>query len=190
MESQYYRTFIGAPLQVEQPFLEARRDLLAAFREERISWTLPEQYHVTLRFLGDTERDALQTIGHALRNGVSLPKQSRQILRGLDSFGPRKRPRVLWVGFEESDFFHHLKEEVDRALESCGIPGEKQSFRAHLTLGRVRSLKNPDKYYQIVEKMHERFQTSVLVDRLVFFRSILGPRGPEYHKLDELQFPG
>ena len=187
MESQYYRTFIGLPLQVEQPFLEARRELLAAFREERISWTLPEQYHVTLRFLGDTERDAVQTIIHALRNWVSLPKQSRQILRGLDSFGPRKRPRVLWVGFE--DFFHHLKEEVDSALQSCGIPLENQPFRAHLTLGRVRSLKNPDKYYQTVEKMHERFKASVLVDRLVFFRSILGPRGPEYRKLNELQFP-
>jgi 2'-5' RNA ligase len=190
MENQYYRTFIGLPLQVEQSFLEARKDLLAAFRDERISWTLPEQYHVTLRFLGETERDTVEAIGQALQNEVSLPGQSRQILRGLGSFGPRKRPRVLWVGFEEGDFFDLLKQEVDRALESCGIPGEKQPFRAHLTLGRVRSLKNLNEYYQTVEQMRERFMASVLFDRLVFFRSILGPGGPEYQKLKKLQFPG
>lgn len=189
MESQYYRTFIGLPLQVEHPFLEARRELLEAFREERISWTLPEQYHVTLRFLGDTERDAIETIGHSLQNGVTLPRQSRQILLSLASFGPRKRPRVLYIGFEDCDFFHHLKEEVDHVLESCGIPGEKQQFRAHLTLGRVRSLKNLNRYYETVERMRERFTSSVLFDRLVLFRSILGPGGPRYQVLNKLQFP-
>lgn len=189
MESQYYRTFIGLPLQVEQPFLEARRDLLTALGEERISWTLPQQYHVTLRFLGDTERDTVKKIGLALQEGLTLPGQTRIILRGLGSFGPRKRPRVLWVGFEESDFFHHLKEEVDHVLVSCGIPVEKKPFRPHLTLGRVRSLKDPDRYYETVEDMRERFKASVLFDRLVFFRSILGPEGPEYKALNKLQFP-
>ena len=189
MESPKYRTFIALPLQVEQPFLEARTHLLGALMEERISWTKPEQYHITLRFLGDTEHNAIDEIGLALKNGISLPQKTRLQLSGLGSFGPRKRPRVLWVGFTESTFVHHMKQEVDRVLELCGIPGEEQPFRAHLTLGRVRSLRNVDRYYHIVEKMHRDFNATVLVDRLVFFHSILGSQGPEYRKLEELLFP-
>lgn len=189
MESQYYRTFIGLPLQVEEAFLGARNDLQAALREERISWTKTEQYHVTLRFLGDTELDDVRRVGLALRNELSVPKQIRLPFGGLGSFGPPKNPRVLWVGFEESDFFGHLKQEVDRVLELCGIGGEEKQFRAHLTLGRVRSLKNLERYYRVVEEMHHHFLGRVLFDRLVYFRSILGTQGPEYQVLEKLLFP-
>ena len=190
MESPYYRTFVGLPLKVEEPFLEARKDLLRALEEERISWTLPDKYHVTLRFLGDIERNAVKGIGQALHNGIAVPKQTRLFMKGLGSFGPRKKPRVLWVGFEDNSFFEPLKMEVDRVLELCGIPGEAKPFRAHLTMGRVRSLRNLERYYETVEKNSERFRCSVNFDRLVFFRSILGSRGPEYHTLEELPFPG
>jgi 2'-5' RNA ligase len=188
MESQYYRTFIGLPLCVDPSFLEARNNLMAALREERISWTLPEQFHVTLRFLGDTEASQVDGISSALRDGISVPQQRKLLIDGLDSFGPRKRPRVLWVGFEERSFFVQLKQKVDRILELSGIPWEEQPFRAHLTLGRVRSLKNLEQYYHTVEKMKHQFNSIVIFDRMVFFRSILGPRGPEYHVLEELKF--
>lgn len=189
MENPYYRTFIGLPLQVGQPFLDAREDLLAFLGAERISWTKPAQYHVTLRFIGDTKGDAIKPIALALREGITLPKQTRLRTTGLGSFGPRHRPRVLWVGFENSSFFDGLKQDVDSALESCGISGEAQAFRPHLTIGRVRSLRNPDSYYSTVESLHQHFKSSVLFERLVFYRSILGPKGPEYQSLEDFIFP-
>ena len=188
MESQYYRTFIGLPMRVEQPFLQARGQLIEILRDERISWTNPQQYHVTLRFIGDTEQSAIKSIGKALLDGVPVPKQINLEITELGSFGPRKRPRVIWVGFENSSFFSLLKQQVDHALELCGIPVEDQSFRAHLTLGRVRSLKNMERYYNTVEEMNQYFKGSVQFDRLVFFRSILGSRGPEYQVLEEMRF--
>lgn len=188
MKSPYYRTFIGLPLQMQAPFLQSRRQLMETLQEERISWTLPDQYHVTIRFLGDTEPADIERIGNALQEGIANRKQIHLATTGLDSFGPRKRPRVIWAGFEESVFFEGLKMEVDRALDSCGIPSDEQVFRAHLTLGRIRSLKNPESFYLAIERMRSQFIGSVLFDRLVFFRSILGSRGPEYHVLKELHF--
>ncbi len=47
MESQYYRTFIGLPLRLEQVSVEARQELMSALKGERISWVKPENYHVT-----------------------------------------------------------------------------------------------------------------------------------------------
>jgi len=188
MDSQYFRTFIGLPLQVEEPFLQARYKLIAALKEERISWTNPDQYHVTLRFIGDTEPRAIIKIGSALHTGISIPERTMLEIDRLDSFGPRKRPRVIWVGFEESAFFDSLKLEVDRALELSGIPAVEQPFRAHLTLGRVRSLQNVQRYFEIVGEMNQQFSGRVVFEKLVFFRSILGPGGPEYRVLDEIPF--
>ena len=185
---KYFRTFIGLPLRVEPHFLQARKDLMSALDGERISWTDPNQYHVTLRFIGDTEAASIQRIGSALHAGVTIPERISLEISGLDSFGPRKGPRVIWVGFEEYGFFESLKCEVDHALELCGIPVIEQPFRAHLTLGRVRSLQNLQSYYKTVEEMDQRFSSAVLFEKLVFFRSILGPRGPEYRVLDEILF--
>lgn len=188
MESHYYRTFIGLPLQVDPVFLKARAHLMKALAGERISWTNPDQYHITLRFLGDTSVSSLEEIGQALHAGVNVHRQEQVDLRGLNSFGSRRAPRVIWVGFKEKRFFEERKREVDQALESCGIPVPDQTFRAHLTLGRVRSLRNLALYYQIIEGMDRQFKGSVLFEKLVFFRSILGAGGPEYRILDEIRF--
>ena len=188
MESQYYRTFIAVPLKVDERFLLARTRLIEALGEERISWTNPEQYHVTLRFLGDTELSIVNKIINILPREVRVPKRIMLHTDRLASFGPRKRPRVLWLGFEENDFLNLLKLDVDRVLEQCGIPAGDQPFRAHLTLGRVRSLKNLQDYYRSVEEMAQEFSFSLQFSTLVFFRSILGTGGPAYRALKEIQF--
>lgn len=188
MESQYYRTFIGLPLRVEGIFLQARNKLIASLKEERISWTNPDQYHVTLRFIGDTDLTMVKNIRSMLHSGIDIPERISLDIAALASFGPKKRPRVIWLGFEQTDFFENLKSEVDRVLEQCGIPATEQPFRAHLTLGRVRSLQNLQDYYHAVEEMKQQFPGSVIFEKLVFFRSLLGPGGPEYHVLDEILF--
>jgi RNA 2',3'-cyclic 3'-phosphodiesterase len=188
MESQYYRTFIGLPLRQEQGTLEARLDLMAALEGERISWVKPENFHVTLRFIGETKLSDVKGIGNALRAGVHIPEKILQESSLLGSFGPRKKPRVIWVGFEQSSFFSLLKSDVDRVLEGCGIPVIDQAFTAHLTLGRIRSLQNLPRFYNTMDEMRKRFQSKVLFDRLVFYQSILGPHGPEYQVLEELLF--
>lgn len=95
-----FRTFIGLPLRVEPCFLQARRELMSALDGDRISWTNPDQYHVTLRFIGDTELSSIKRIGSALHAGVTVPQRIPLGINRLDSFGPRKRPRVIWAGFE------------------------------------------------------------------------------------------
>ena len=188
MESQYYRTFIGLPLRLEQVSVEARQELMSALEGERISWVKPENYHVTLRFIGKTKLSDVKEIGNALRSGVHIPEKSLQGFGELGSFGPRKKPRVIWVGFEQDNFFSLLKSDVDRVLEGCGILFEEQTFTPHLTLGRIRSLQNLPRFYNTMDEMRQGFQSAVLFDKLVFYQSILGPHGPDYQVLEELFF--
>jgi 2'-5' RNA ligase len=173
---------------MDQELLRARSDLISAFGDERISWADPGRYHVTLRFLGDINVLLVKEIGRALCSGVTLKQPASIGLNGLASFGRRRRPRVVWVGFEQTDFFDRLKSEVDQILQGCGLPSDEKPFRAHITLGRVRALQNPRKYYKIIEEIKGEFRGLVLFESLVFYRSISGRNGPEYHVLEEIPF--
>ena len=141
---EIYRTFIGVPVQVENEFLRARGEMMVRLSRERISWVDPDRYHVTIRFIGDTSPKLLEAIGDSLKTGLTVPAISGVRLGQVGSFGPRKKPRVVWLGFGEQTLFKALKTQVDGLLESCGIPAVDQPFTAHLTLGRIRSLRETD----------------------------------------------
>ena len=188
MDSQYYRTFIGLPLQVEPRLLEARKELVDALSMERISWTNPDQYHLTLRFIGETSISSIEEIGKALHSHAEGHQQETLEIRELSSFGPRKAPRVIWLGFHEARFVEKLKQEVDQALETCGLHLPDQTFKAHLTLGRVRHLQDLQRYYQTLDRMGGKFAGTVLFEKLVFYQSTLGAHGPVYRALDEIRF--
>ena len=188
MEPQYYRTFIGIPVTVGSEIYRLRRQLMEALAEERISWVNPENFHVTLRFMRDTNVALIPQIKEELQKMIKLPLKSSLQLTGPGSFGPRKKPRVIWLGFDQDEPFQSLRSDTDRAMEKCGWPLSDQPFRAHLTLGRIRSLKDPARYYEIIEQMKETFTGRAELDRLVFYRSELGESGPTYTALKEMRF--
>lgn len=183
------RTFIAVPIKPGNHFLTARTELMERLSHERISWVDPGRYHVTIRFLGDTSPSLIEKVRPALRKGLELPLKARLSLGNVGSFGPMKKPRVIWLGFTDSTLFDLLREEVDKTLDLCGIPKSDQAFRAHLTLGRIRGLKNRKKYYEILDEMKSLFSGDILADRLVYYKSELKSQGPLYTPLEELSFP-
>jgi len=183
-----YRTFVGLPLEVDLAFLKSRKQLMISLESERISWVKPENYHLTLRFLGDTPVSQTEQIREALGSGLILPGVISQCFAGPGVFGPRKKPRVIWVGFRETEVFLDLKKQVDTILESCGIPPEEHGFTPHLTLGRIRSIMDRSAFHESMESFKGGFRTRVRSKRVIFYRSILGPEGPRYTSLGEYPF--
>ncbi len=185
-----YRTFVGIPVKVDGNFLKARDRLKVLLGGERISWVNPENYHVTLRFIGDTDPGLVKTIGAALREQVTIPRKTETAFGQAGCFGPRKNPRVVYVGFEENEILASMKHEVDRALETSGISVPDQEFRAHLTLGRVRSLRDSGLFYRTIGEMKVWFTGRVLLEKLILYRSELAKGGPVYTPLEVLHFEG
>ena len=155
---------------------------------ERISWVDPSRYHITLRFIGKTRIGSIDQIGQALGERIVLPHKTEISINQLGSFGPRDRPRVIWIGFRRNGFFQELREGVDQALEENGIRLEETPFRAHLTLGRIRSLKDRERFHSIIDSMKAEFCGSVLFEKLVFYRSELREEGPRYTPLFQWEF--
>ena len=187
MDGEYYRTFIGLPVTVDLDFIKARDSVMARLIGERISWVKPRNYHITLRFLGDTALPVVQEILGALED-MSFPDALPAEVFGPKLFGPNKKPRVIWTGFRQDEGFRRLRKEVDRVLEELGHFHSSEQFTPHLTLGRIRSLKDPEMLRSVISDPENVFEGRAETGSVVFYRSILGTAGPEYRRMGEWKF--
>lgn len=121
MQMQYYRTFIALPIEVGDDVLQVRKELMHALKEERISWVDPDKYHVTLRFLGDTELPEVDRIRRRFKEERLEQKAASVGVSGFRSFGPHKHPRVIFAAFAKEHWFRELKELVDVMLADMGL---------------------------------------------------------------------
>jgi 2'-5' RNA ligase len=101
-----------------------------------LTWTRPEQLHVTLRFLGDVPTELIEPIIARLEAvrvaHFILP------LEGTGSFPPRSPARVLWIGTGSGHpLLFQLRQRVDDALLAAGLALDVRTFLPHVTLGRV-----------------------------------------------------
>jgi 2'-5' RNA ligase len=102
-----------------------------------IRWTPPDEFHLTLRFIGEVDHPTFYEIGEALGTVSLRPFEIG--LEGLGLFPPRGAPHTLWAGVDDVDGgLMTLKRRIDRVLDEAGLEPERRKFVAHVTLGRFR----------------------------------------------------
>jgi 2'-5' RNA ligase len=104
-------------------------------------WIDPEDYHVTLRFIGDID-------GHAANEiAMLLPRINRKpfevAVQGLTSFGSRK-PRAVVATVVPSRPLIELQAELERMMRRIGLSPEGRKFTPHVTLARLRDASSQD----------------------------------------------
>lgn len=100
-------------------------------------WIDPENYHITLRFIGDVDRQMADEVADGLdRLSNSAAFQVR--LTHLGAFGGDK-PRALYAGVEPNEHLSRLQSAQERVLQRLGLPAEGRKFVPHITLARLRS---------------------------------------------------
>ena len=104
-------------------------------------WITPENYHLTLRFLGDVcERQAAQ-FADAL---TTLHFESFDLeLSGVGSFGGNK-PRAIWAALKPCSALDLLQKVHERIARAIGAEPETRAFTPHITLARLRSTSTID----------------------------------------------
>lgn len=98
-------------------------------------WISPENYHVTLRFMGDIDDGLASDIFYALQNTGRAPVPI--IIEGLTVFGGDK-PRALVARVEPTPALIELQAEHERLMRRMGLPAETRKFTPHVTLARLR----------------------------------------------------
>ena len=100
-------------------------------------WVDVENYHLTLRFIGDVEGHVADEIANALdrvrRHAFSLT------LSGVGQFGGRK-PHSIWAGVAASPDLSALHAEIERICQRLGLPADPRKFAPHVTLARLKNV--------------------------------------------------
>lgn len=98
-------------------------------------WIDPENYHLTLRFIGDIDDRTAGEVADIL-DAVERPAFN-VTLTGLDQFGGRK-PRAIFAAVRPSPALVELQAEHERMMQRIGLPAEGRRFTPHVTLARLR----------------------------------------------------
>ncbi len=155
-----------------------------------IRFVRPETFHITLKFLGETEQvNAVKEALVAVR-GPQFPVA----FRGYGFFPGSKNARVFWGGIQAGPELQALAAKVDDAMSRLGFERERGPLQPHLTLarsgtGRPRPMpgdKANSKFAQLQERLSRlpepEFGT-MTAREFYLYESKLSPSGARYTKL-------
>jgi 2'-5' RNA ligase len=140
-------------------------------------WVPPENYHLTLRFIGEIPGYRAEEIDVALSGlrGRGFPLT----LAGLGTFSKGGRSSALWVGVERNPKLDHLQNKIEIALQRCGLEPERRRFQPHVSLARLDNVAE-GKLVSYVQA-HNLFRADpVPVEHFTLFSSQLGKEASVY----------
>ncbi len=144
-----------------------------------VRWVKPENIHLTLRFLGDTQPDLIPQIGRAIDQKVAHMPMFDLELNELGSFPNPRSPKIIWVGIGgETGLLNQLYTSIEQALMTFGWEPEGRRFQPHLTIGRVKDRRSVITANLPYGRKVESLSFSVMAVSLI--ESVLRPEGASY----------
>lgn len=151
-----------------------------------VRWTPEDNFHLTLRFLGDRSEEDVEVLGRILREVAAEAEPFRIGFGPVGAFPSPRRPRVIWISVDAGPRLRLLRDELERRLAAAGFGRDDRSFRPHVTLGRARKDAAPGAFRGFVSLAGDLgLETSVSVDTVDLVRSHRGPDGSRYERLVE-----
>jgi 2'-5' RNA ligase len=128
--------FIGVPV---AEHVATRIGIWVNENKEKYSfkkWVDPQDYHITLSFLGKASDLQLEKLKQQLPMIVHEIPSFELMITHFGQFGESASPRILWVGTEESALLASLQKEVEDACSIAGFVAEARKYNPHITVAR------------------------------------------------------
>lgn len=142
----------------------------------------PENWHLTIRFLGPVDEVARDLLVAGL-DGAELGRRFPLTLSGMGAFPKPRRATVLWVGVADPRPLEELAGIVERAVVDAGLGAGDRPFVAHLTVSRIRPEADIRDLLARTPPPPVRFT----VGEVTLFESHLGEGAPRYEEIE--RFP-
>lgn len=145
-----------------------------------------ENYHITIKFLGNTDQSMCDALIAALDRSAR-PRKVECVTRGPGCFPGMANPSVIWAGMQcDRELIEKLFTFAENAAVEAGFAPEQRKFIPHLTLARVkRGATVPDSLKQYIGSNSETEYSRCVFDRVTLFESMLKKEGPEYRVFRE-----
>lgn len=158
-------------------------------------WVYPDDLHITLKFLGDTDADIAGQVMDKLKNTTAAARPFRLELMELGTFGKPSAPSILWMGIRgEMEALGAIQAEVEASVAPLGFAPEDRPFRPHITIARKYKGDAAFSGAMLQNSSAATGGTFVdtsgwTVDRVVLYRTHMG-RQPMYEAVATFQLGG
>lgn len=183
----FFRTFIA--INIEE---EVKKELVLLINklrnnDDKINWVREESLHLTLKFLGNVSMPQIEAIYKQLKLIAGKVTSFKISLSSLGVFPNERRPQVIWVGIKEGhDKLRELVWKVEDSLESMGFLREEKEHIPHLTIGRIKRIKNKNEFIERIKKVSISKFNYFLAKKIEIMKSNLTPKGAIYTSLKEI----
>ena len=175
------RLFIA--IEMNRAVVDAARDVIDELRDRvtrlapraKITWSVPDRLHVTVRFIGEADENRT----HAIRTALGPTIEARVFdltVEGVGGFPAKGPPRVFWAGLTDGrDGLLDVERAVSQRLDTL-VPPEDRPYSPHLTLARVKEPAGLSRATLLDGLAGQQFGR-VHVDAITLYESRLSPKG-------------
>jgi len=155
----------------------------------RATWVNHGNMHLTLRFLGEIDLDRIEKLAASLESAYQGRAPFSLHIQGTGAFPNPRKPSVIWAGLEPLEgALAEVQAIAERAARDIGLPPDDKTFRAHLTLARIRDARTAQPLITRLIQEQDFDAGEFEVHGVSLFSSQLTRQGPIYQRLREFFF--
>ena len=151
-----------------------------------VKWVTKNQYHLTLKFLGDTSIDQITAITQICQQTTEHIRSFPVLISGFGVFPNQYKPMVLWAGIQNAEGLIQFQQTLDKALNQLNIPLERRAYSPHLTLARIKDYFPQSQLVEFLAPLKHGSQILSIpthIASITLFESELTRQGPIYNKI-------
>ena len=189
------RLFIAVivPEEVKTEIEKAQAALRRALPGGCVRWTKREQFHLTLKFLGNLEAQRIESLAEAVRKACQGFAALELRAERVGCFPNLRSPRVIWAGVRDrEERLPPLQRAVEAATRDFTKEESPERFTGHVTLGRIKGLKRAEVEVLagLVSGLGASFFGAWTAEEIEIIRSQLSPNGARHTTIATIPLSG
>ena len=144
-------------------------------------WETREKLHLTLKFLGDTNKEFIDTYVSAVEKISDRYKRPELSFNRFGFFRKGNDPKIFWVGMNENRILSEMVSEIETTFSEFGFEKEIRKYKPHLTLLRFRGYEDSEKILSLTEVNLPLIKFNA--NKITFYESKLLPGASVYRSL-------
>lgn len=127
---------IEIPSNIKNEIVKLRDEI---YYDDKLYWETKSKYHLTIKFLGDTDENLITKLNEMAENVVTNFNRMELTFANFGFFKRGDIPSVLWLGIKNNPMLFAFSKQLDESLKSLGIESGKRKFFPHLTILRIKN---------------------------------------------------
>jgi 2'-5' RNA ligase len=179
-----FRGFIAIDIKTTPQIISYEKEIVKTGADVKL--VEPENIHITVKFLGDTDENHIDAIEQSIKESVSKINPFPITLKGTGVFPNQNYIKVIWIGIIDEGNIQIIAQAIDNTLAPLGFKKETRGFSPHLTVGRVKTARNKEQLLKVIGDHNAVEFTIQKVQSITLKKSELTPKGPIYTTLREV----